>query len=60
MIPLAVWDILVAEQPCSEDWHIDIQSGSCSHLKGEDYNYGWDPLHHWVVCMDSVYSQASV
>jgi hypothetical protein len=25
-LPLNVWDILVAEQPSSEEWHIAIQS----------------------------------
>jgi hypothetical protein len=25
-LPLDVWDILVAEQPSSEEWHIAIRS----------------------------------
>jgi hypothetical protein len=26
VLPLDVWDILVAEQPSSEEWHIAIRS----------------------------------
>jgi hypothetical protein len=45
---LDVWDILVAEQPSSEEWHIAIWPGSCPDLKGEDYDHG-------ILCaMDSV------
>ncbi len=40
MLPLDVWDILVAEQPSSEEWHTAIQSGSCPDLKDEDYDHG--------------------
>jgi hypothetical protein len=28
VLPLDVWEILVAEQPSSEEWHISIQSRS--------------------------------
>jgi hypothetical protein len=27
VLPLDVWDILVAEQPSSEEWHIKKQDG---------------------------------
>ncbi len=33
IIFIDVWDILVAEQPSSEEWHIAIWSGSCLFLK---------------------------
>jgi hypothetical protein len=40
MLSLNVWDILVSEQPSSEQWHIGIQFGTCLDLKGEDYDHG--------------------
>jgi hypothetical protein len=40
ILPLDVRDMLVAEQPFSEELYIAIQSGSCPDLKGEDYEHG--------------------
>jgi hypothetical protein len=40
VLPLVVRDILVAEQPSSEEWHIAIQSESCPGLKGDYYDHG--------------------
>jgi hypothetical protein len=40
MLTLDVWDILVTEQPSSEDWYIAIQSGACPDLKGKGYDHG--------------------
>jgi hypothetical protein len=39
VLPLDVWDSLVAEQPSSEEWHIDIRPGLCPNFKDEDYDY---------------------
>ncbi len=39
MLSLDIWDILVAVQPSSEEWHIAIRSGSCPDVKGEDYDH---------------------
>ncbi len=49
MLHLNVWDILVAKQPSSEEWHIAIWFGSCTDLKGEYYK------HNILCTMDSVY-----
>jgi hypothetical protein len=49
MFSLDVWDILVAEESYSEEWHIAIWSGLCPDLKGEDYDHG-------ILCtVESVY-----
>jgi hypothetical protein len=40
VLPLDVWDILVAEQLSFDWWHIAAQSGSFPDLKSEDYDHG--------------------
>jgi hypothetical protein len=40
LLPLDVCDILVAEQPFSEEWHTVIRVGSCLDLSDEDYDHG--------------------
>jgi hypothetical protein len=40
VFPLDVWNILIAEQPSSKEWQIDIRSGSCPDIKGDGYDRG--------------------
>jgi hypothetical protein len=40
LLPLDVWDILVAKQPSLEVWHIAVQSGLYPDLKGDKYDHG--------------------
>jgi hypothetical protein len=48
VLSLNVWDILVAEQPSSEERHIVIWSRPHLDLKREDYEDGIFCAIHWA------------